>query len=738
MTLRGKLTAAWRRGRGPAAALLVACALFAGATAVQAQSQRPRIGLVLSGGGARGVAHVGVLKVLERLRIPIDAVAGTSMGAVVGGLFASGLSPDSMELVLEELDWADVFRDAPDRRHLAYRRKQDERLFPVGLELGFSETGLHLPPGLVSGQKLSTLLRMLTVPVTGIHDFDDLPIPFRAVATDIVSGDMVVMSEGDLTTALRASMAVPAVFTPYEREGRLLVDGGLVQNLPVSAVRAMGVDVVIAVDVGTPLAPREELGSVVQITNQVATILTNAGAAEQRQALQAGDVLITPDLGSLSATDFERSIEAVLVGEAAGREAAPALAALSVSPEAYHAWRAGLLAKRANPDTIRFIRFSNPSRVSPDVFLSQLHTRPGTLLDPELLQEDLTRLYGLGVYELVNFHLVEEDGFQGLTVDAKQKGWGPNFVRFRVAVTDNLEGGGQFNLATRVVMPQLNSRGGELRADLQIGNVRYLGIELFQPLDYRGHFFLAPYSRIEVFHQPLFQNRVHLAEYQNDLSVTGIDLGIGLSTWGEVRLGVASDALTSKPTIGPPGLPVVENLTRGRLTASLAVDMLDEPYFPRTGLAATVWWDGPRVDLAADTSYDRLFVNILKATTAGIHTLLSGMTYATSFGQDLPAYDRFAMGGLFQMSGYAYGEVQGNTMLGIRQIYYQHRGRFYLGGSIEAGNAWEGPEQFALKDLLLAGSVAVGMDTFLGPIYLGHGIGEGGRRETYLIIGQAL
>lgn len=718
--------------------LVVWALLGAVAVTAQAPASRPRVGLVLSGGGARGVAHVGVLKVLDRLHIPIDAVAGTSMGAVVGGLFASGLSADSMELVLEQLDWSDVFRDAPDRRHQAYRRKQDERLFPVGLELGFSATGLHLPPGLVSGQKLSTLLRMLTVPVAETRDFDDLPIPFRAVATDIETGELVVMSDGDLTTALRASMAVPAVFNPYERDGRLLVDGGLVQNLPVSAARAMGVDVIIAVDVGTPLASREALASMVQITNQVATILTNAGAAEQRHALRPGDVLITPDLGSLSSTDFERSIEAVLVGEAAAREASDALSVLSVSPAAYDAWRAGVLAKRAVPDTIRFVRFSNPSRVSPDIFLSRLHTRPGKLLDPELLQEDLTRLYGLGVYELVNFQLVEEDGFQGLSVDAKPKTWGPNFVRFRVAVTDNLQGGGEFNLATRVVMPQLNGRGGELRLDLQIGNMRHGGIELFQPLDYAGHLFIAPYTRFDVFHQPYFENGRHLAEYQSNLSVTGIDVGVGLSTWGELRLGVASDVLTSKPSIGPPGLPVFEDLVRGRLTGSLALDMLDQPYFPTSGLAVTVSWDGPRQDLAADTSYDRLFVNVLKATTAGIHTVLTGVTYATSFGYPQPAYDRFVTGGLFQMSAYPYGEIQGNVLLGIRQIYYQHRGRFYIGGSIEAGNGWERPGQFALGDLLLAGSVAVGMDTFLGPIYLGRGFGEGGRQATYLLIGQAL
>ena len=242
--------------------LVCSAAAVAQQAAPQSPPHRLRIGLVLSGGGARGIAHVGVLQVLQQLHVPIDAIAGTSMGAVVGGLYASGLSPEQIAATLRSVNWQRAFRDRPPREELTLRRKQEDENFLVEFPIGIRGGRPVLPMGLIEGQSLTEVLRLLTLPVARIDRFDDLPTPFRAVATDLETGQEVVIGSGDLTSAMRASLSAPGVFVPVERGGRMLVDGGISDNVPVDVARAMGVDVVIVVDVDFPLLPRKKLTSV--------------------------------------------------------------------------------------------------------------------------------------------------------------------------------------------------------------------------------------------------------------------------------------------------------------------------------------------------------------------------------------------------------------------------------------------------------------------------------------------
>jgi len=270
-------------------------ALFAG-SALRAEDERPSIGLVLGGGGARGIAHIGVLKELERLRIPIDAIAGTSMGAVVGGLYATGLTADELEQIVLSLDWSQALSDTPQRKNLSFRRKQDDVRYPIGLELGVRGRKIILPRGLVQGQNLDPLLRRLTADVSQVHDFSDLPIPFRAVATNLETGDRHVMASGDLARSIRASMSVPGLIAPTSLDGKLLADGGAVANLPVDVVRDMDVDIIIAVDVEFPLYGPNELESAPAITEQILTILTRKETVRQIETLHEDDILIRPAL----------------------------------------------------------------------------------------------------------------------------------------------------------------------------------------------------------------------------------------------------------------------------------------------------------------------------------------------------------------------------------------------------------------------------------------------------------
>ncbi len=299
---------------------------------VVSEPARPRIGLVLSGGGARGAAHVGVIRKLEEMHIPIDAIAGTSMGAVVGGLYAAGLSGDEIERVFRELDWQEMIRDRAPRRERAYRRKQDDRNILAKGALGVNASeGVVLPLGLVQGHKITQVLRDATVRVADVQDFDRLPTPFRALATDLETGEAVVMGQGDLVTVLRASMSAPGVLTPVEMNGRLLVDGGLVDNLPVELAQSMGVDRLIVVDVSFPLAQRDGLGSAFDITNQMVGIMVRRGTLESKKHLQPGDVLIEPDLGAMTAIEFGRMPQVMEQGRIAAHAQASALAALAIA-----------------------------------------------------------------------------------------------------------------------------------------------------------------------------------------------------------------------------------------------------------------------------------------------------------------------------------------------------------------------------------------------------------------------
>src|ERR1700735_4075373 len=291
---------------------------------------RPRICLVLSGGGARGMAHIGVLKVLEELKVPIDCIAGTSMGAVVGGLYASGMTAAQIETTMRSVDWQEAFRDAPPRRDLAFRRKQDDRNFLVRLPLGLKHGKILLPKGFIQGQKLQETLRQLTLPFSNSTDFDLLPTPFRAVATHLETGNAVLMDKGDLAIAMRASMSAPGVFAPVELDGRLLVDGGLAENLPINVARAMHADVLIVSAVSSPVQPRAALDSALTISNQMLAILVRKDSDRQRASLSAQDILIEPDLGSTPPTDFTVPGNVIAGGEAAARNAIAALSAYSV------------------------------------------------------------------------------------------------------------------------------------------------------------------------------------------------------------------------------------------------------------------------------------------------------------------------------------------------------------------------------------------------------------------------
>lgn len=730
--------------------LLVALAGVAVCGVVQAteladkpEGDRPRIGLVLGGGGARGAAHIGVLRELERLKVPVDAIAGTSMGAIVGGLYAAGKTPDELVEIVETLDWGDSFRDKPPRRDLPFRRKQDDAAYPIQLELGVRDGSVQMPRGLIQGQKLGHILRELTNAAAGVTDFDQLPIPFRAVASDLATGEAWVMREGDLSDALRASMSAPGIFSPVEIDGRTLVDGGLVGNVPVETMQAMGVDIIIAVDVEFPLYEPEDLDSALDVTAQMLTILIRKETRRQLNALGDDDILIRPELGGFGSTNFAEITAAIEPGAEAARAEAGRLARYSLSDAA---WERHLAARRvdvpAQPE-IDFVRVSEDGPLSARVLEAHLQTRPGDPLDPVRLAGDAASLYGLDLYEYVDYRIVREDGRTGVEFDPRPKSWGPSFLRFGIELEDDFDGTTAFNLSARLTRAGVNALGAEWRTDLQIGTEPQLRTEFYQPLSFDSRYFIAPRVNIEQRNIRTFSGDARIARYRVSDGEAGIDIGRELGRWGEFRVGAFRGLGSADLKVGDPTLPDIEFETGG-FFARFSVDTLDDAQIPLNGQRLNLRWVMSRPGMGADSEFDSVSGDWLAVNTWGRHSVAIGLNYSTTLETDNQVQNFFPLGGFLRLSGLARGEISGPHAGLARLAWYRRSGEtgggvldmpFYFGASLEAGNVWQQRSDVSTSELLLNGSLFIGLDTFFGPLYVAAGFAEHGRTNFYLSLG---
>ena len=708
------------------------------------ETKRPKVCLVLSGGGARGAAHVGVLKVLEELRVPVDCIAGTSMGSLVGAAYAAGTTVPEMEKLLEETSTVVLFKEKPPRREQAIRRKLDDRKDFIGPEIGFKDWELELPKGIVSGVQLETVLRTLAK-TRGYRKFDELPIPFRAVATDLVTGKPVVFAEGELANVMRASMSVPGAIAPAEFEGMMLVDGGITDNLPIDVARAMGADVVIAVNLGTPLAPREQLTSVLGVSGQVINILTEQNVQRSLATLKPTDILILPELGDFSSTDFDHLPQTVPIGEAAARKVAAELSRLSLPQAEYAALRARQGVAVA-PDTrpVDEIRFVNLHRVNAEAAQAVMDTKPGQPIDQRVLDADMRRLYGTGDFEHVNYRILEEPGRRVLAIDAVEKSWGPNYVRFGLGFSTDFKGDTIFNLLAMYRQTWLNSLGAEWRNDLQVGNTFTFTSEFYQPIDPQQYFFVAPWGEAQRRTVDIFQGAQRVARYDVRYARAGLDFGAQLTRYGEVRLGMLAGTGDASLNTGPPDLaPPGGSIHQGAFTGRLVFDQLDSAIFPRSGAAASAHVFASNAALGGDIPYTKWDADGTAVWSFGDHSLSVGLKAGGKLGNDpLPRYDLFAWGGLLQQSGYPTGAIITDKLVFGRLLYYNkfYKQRLfegvYAGFSLEAGKYGTPLVPGSLTGTLKSASVFLGADTPIGPLYLGYGHAADGNSSFYLFLGR--
>jgi len=728
----------------PGAALVTLMLLSAQGLPVYAgeDQERPKIGLALSGGGARGGAHVGVLKALEELDVPIDYIAGTSMGAIIGGIYAAGYSADELEQVLIEMNWTAAMSDQPPRREQTMRKKDLDAQFLIPYRVGFNRGGVQLPLGVIEGQHLDQVFHRILLPVQGIDDFDQLSIPFRAVATDLVTGQEVVLSGGSLADALRASMSVPGAFAPVVLNGRKLVDGGMANNLPVSVVRDMGADIVIAVDISTPLLTEEQLTSVVKVAEQLTGFLTRRNTDEQIASLGPGDILLVPDLEGVSAADFENADEIAVKGLEAAMARREDLASLSVPQNRDPAERPPVLGHSLPAYLVQFITINNGSVLNDEIIRSQLDLEPGQALDIPALEKSVDRIYGLDVFESVTYNLVRnEAGERGVEINAKPRSWGPNYLQFGLEFSDDFSGNNDFKIGAAYTRNALNSLGGELRVTAAFGREDELIFNFYQPLDTGARWFFEPqaFTRREQFN--VWEDDSLVAKL--DIAGFGTILGIGrnFSTTNLIRMDYGYFRGDADLVIGVLDFPLDDDVKIGELVFEYRHDSLDSLWFPTDGMFHRFDFRLARDALGAAFDYEQASATGTFSFSSGRNTLLLGYEAGYSFDDAAPVERWFELGGFARLSGLVPDQLSGRQMGLLSLAYHRRLNSFdifktYAGITLEAGNVWNYADDISFSDLRKSGSIFVGAETPLGPVYLAWGYSDSGDGTLYFYLGN--
>lgn len=729
-----------------AAAGVFVLALFATAPAFAQDAQatappqhRPKLALVLSGGGAMGIAHVGAIQELERLGIRPDLVVGTSMGSIVGGLYASGMNGRELQATVETMDWDEIFDTSTPREGLSYREKQQQAEFPVKPSVGVVNGKLRAPDAILSDANLLLQLRRVLGARSAIESFDQLPIPFRAVATDIETGRKVVIDHGELAAAMRASMSVPGVFAPFQWNGKLLVDGGMADNVPIDVARDLGADVVIVVATQTPLAKGADVRSVPQVLGQTVTLLILANERAQLQTLKPTDVLISVNTSPLGAADFKKGTELIEVGRKATLTKAADLQRVADARG-----RSEPLSIAKTPPVIDYVRVENDSRLSDEILLRKLDHFPGRPMDPPAVVDAMQEIYAFGVFTRVDYTVEQRDGKTGLVVHAEQRPGDANRLRPGITIAATGEGRSTFDISLEYRMLQLDRYGSDARFVAVLGDRKRFEAEYFKVLDSRRDWFVAPSIDLQKRPVPVYDSSGYrLAEYDVTYGLATLAAGRQVGTLGEIRAGIQSgigEAKLQEGTYSPDKV----DLDLGRIFVSGGLDTVDNPYFPTHGYNANAQWTLGRTELGDVADYQTVYARGLMALGSRRDTVLLNLEGGDAVDGRLPLSSLFTLGGPFSFPGFNVDELSGETFAVARALY-RHRltnseGLFnvpvYAGVTLTVGNTFARHGDFDFDDMRVGGSVFLAADTVVGPVFVSVGHADGGRTAFYLFVGK--
>ena len=704
------------------------------------QDDRPKIALVLGGGGARGAAHIGVIKALEELRVPVDYIVGTSMGALVGGLHATGMSGDELTSLMTDIDWPDMFSDKTRRQDRPFRRKRDDSLGLYAAKIGLSEGGSRLPPGAIAGQRIEFLLESLVGVRERTNDFDDLPIPFRAVAADILAAEVAVLDSGRLALAMRSSMALPGVFDPVEFEDQLLVDGGVLMNVPVSVGKDLGADIIIAVDVGSPLAEKEKVQNLFQILYQLTGVVTIVNTRQQLELLGENDLLLTPPLDDdITTGSFAKAAEAVPAGYDEAMKNRAALSRFTIDEDAWDRRQAAIAMCVDGLPIIDFVTVNNQSRFSDEVINRRLSVEIGQPLDLHNLEENIKTIYSLGFLQRVTFQIVEEDDQVGLEVKVLEDSRGTDFFEYGIGIhSANFDS--SFNMRLGYLKTDVDKYGSEFRGLLQIGEDFGIMTELYKLIGPDMKYVFLPRLAAERSNLNIFDgNGNNVSQVEVTESILGVGFGREFGNDALILAGVSVGGGDVGISIGDPGFDAFD-FNRGEFWLAAKYDNQDNHFFPGEGSLVQLKLVSSSSSLGADQEFEQFASFFMRAWTRGRHSFFGAIEADMSSDDAIPVQSLFRAGGFPRMSGYEYNELLGENfgmVIGGYRYKLLENSFFpgYLGGTLEYGNVYKSRTDL-FSDGILNGSVYLGIDSIIGPLYLGMGFAEGGRRIPFLSIGS--
>jgi NTE family protein len=716
----------------------------AGAAQPPAVQPRPRVGVAFGGGSARGLAHVGVIRWFEEHRIPIDVVAGTSMGGLVGGAFAAGMSAGELTALLDQTDWDKMF-GASSFQYKNVRRKEDARAYPSRLELGFKQ-GLALPPALNSGQQVDFLITRIAGPYATLASFDDLPTPFRAIAVDLVTAQQVVLDRGSLASAMRATMSLPGIFPPVERDGRVLVDGGALNNVPADVVRGMGADVTIAVNVGYMGDTRTVSSSMLGLVSQTVDVMMQASAAA---AMKTADIVINPPLEGFASLDWRRSAELAADGYRATEAIKDKLLPLALDEDQWAVYQQRRHGRRKTalpvPQFLSIVGAAASDRARMEEVLAPSVGRP---LDVAMLEMALETFAGLDRYETVGWQIDDADGRPGLRVEARPKAYGPPFLMFGVNLQNTTTDDFAFQLAARYLTFDALGSGSELRIDGAVGAEPNIGAALYRPIG-RTAFFMEGVAGARRHTLNVVNEDVVVARYEESRLVAGINAGVNLAQHSDVRAGLSVGRLEATVEAGNPGLPEPQGReTRGRL--AWRYDGQDSPIVPSTGgfARATLEHIFESPDLPPDFPTGRSNDGITQAEFHGSifrslrrrdRVFVAGGA-GTTWGSPLLT-EQFQLGQPLRLDAYNIGERHGDHYAVVTAGYLRSVGRLpdfvggtiFLGGWVENGSAFDDIGSAKLRTNVSFDAIA---DTLIGPVLVGGSLDFRGAWRYFIGIGR--
>ncbi len=708
-----------------------------------ADEERPKIGLVLGGGGAFGLAHIGVLTTLEELQIPIDYIGGTSMGSIIAGMYASGMSPAEIEKSLINLNWWDILKDKSSYEYLDYRRKIDSDRYFMNLEFGLKNEKVTFSPGMAYGQKLNNVLETFTINSIGITDFDHLNIPYRAVATDLPSGTSVALKSGNLATAMRASMAVPGAFTPVRIKDQVLVDGGILNNIPVDVVKEMGADIIIAVDVGKSSYENGQQSDFRSLGDVVGRTYALMQRPDQQKQLDKADLVIAPDLTGASPSSFHMGDTIIPAGRKTSLEMTKKLSIYSADKKTYDVFLNKQRKKRNTADSVHEINILGNVKVSDRVIRERIRSKEGPL-DIDEISADLKRIHGMGNFQTVSYRLTPVEDGVNLNYITTEKFWGPTYLHFGIRLETATESSTRWSMLLNYTKTEINDLGGEIRADLELGGKKLSAAsEWFQPVNGSRAFFFEPSISYVSEEIPIYDGGKEVAEDNQEELIGTFDVGIHGYEFGEIRLGFLGGNVWSDVDFAGIKLADISD-TLSAFTTSLVIDQLDDRVFPTKGFKFELNGLFSSESIGATETYTKVDTKLVKPFTFGHHTITPAFNGGGSMGTTLPIYALYDAGGFHSFAGLAPYQIRGNYYA-ITSLEYRYQLMQLpptLGNEVfgiargDLGNTWFNADDIKFDNLRSGALIGVGADTIIGLCVLSFGKAESMNPRLYFSIGN--